>query len=122
MIRVLQIVICSVMLIACSVTHGWRGSDSPGQNSANFREFSGKQKFGIKLNTGVNCYINYRVKVQSGKLHMVIRSSDRVFVDKNILTSISDSISIKNNSVSIYTLIITGEKAAGSFEIKYGSQ
>lgn len=107
-------------LISCSVSRNWKGSDVTGHNQASFSEFSGTQKFQMMLKTGEDCVIDYRVKQEKGTLRIKIYAPGVTLVDKKITTEESDQIRLKNNNVGKYFLVISGNKSAGSFDIKYG--
>jgi len=122
MARIFLLVIGLNLLLACSTTKNWKGSDEDGHNYASFDEFSGKQDFTMKLQQGSDCFVNYDIKVSGGRLHMLVKSPNKVILDTSFTSNASDLIVINKNSDSVYTLVLAGSKAKGSFDVKYGTR
>lgn len=111
----------ALTVFSCTVTHNWNSSDTPGHNYATFGALSGKQKFEIKLNRHAGrSYVAYDIKLEDGELGMIIKSPDQLLVDTSVTGRMKDTIFIDKAGNGIYNVILTGKKAAGSYDIKYG--
>lgn len=111
----------SLAVFSCTITHNWNSNNTPGHNYATFGELSGKQKFEIKLNrNAARSYIAYDIQLADGELGMTIKSPDQLLIDTSTTNRIMDTIFIDKAGNGRYNVILTGKKAAGSYDIKYG--
>lgn len=109
-----------VLLAACSGANNWQGSDVNGHSYASFGSLSGKQRFKLQLDSAQTYYIKYTVQRQSGELHLLIAAGRDALVDKEVDTRLSDSLLVKHINNTAYTLTLSGKKAAGSYDVRYG--
>jgi hypothetical protein len=114
-----------VLLSSCSLKHGfnytkmWNGDDNPGHCSASFEEFNGKQDFDIKHDANDQFYVKYTTRTESGKLHLKIKLSSKVILDRDLIGDVRDSIKIDHADGGRMKLIFEADHAKGSFDVRY---
>jgi len=107
-----------IFLCACSVSRNFRGNDNPGNKSATFDEFNGKQAYTFSLPDKKPFWLKYSVNLKSGTIHLKINSATTKIADKEITSTASDSLMVNNNEGE-YKISFNGKHASGSYEVSY---
>jgi hypothetical protein len=113
------------LLSSCTIKHGfnytkmWNGNDNPGHCSASFEEFNGVQDFDIKHDANDQFYVKYTTHTESGKLHLKIKLSSKVILDRDVTGDVRDSIKIDHTDGGRIKLILEADHAKGSFDVRY---
>lgn len=102
-------------------TKKWNGSDLPGHSYAAFEDFNGKQGFKVKLQKSNRFYFKYLTNLKNGRLHLLLKSSKKIILDKDLSGSESDEFEIENAHGDQYKFIFTASHAEGSFDISYNN-
>jgi hypothetical protein len=103
--------ICGVLLLQFPhYTRKWEGSDMPGHSHAKFEDFNGKQTFKIRLDKKDSFVLNYQVVLDSGELHLEIKSPSQTVLSRGIS---------ENRKGEKYQFILKAKHARGSYDVKY---
>ena len=108
-----------MLMCACGVSRNFNGNDNPGNKSATFDVFNGKQDYTIALPEKKPFWLKYRVNLKSGTIHLKISSATTTIADKEITGTVSDSLPINNNGDE-YKISFSGRHASGSYDVSYG--
>ncbi|WP_158797120.1 hypothetical protein [Pedobacter sp. L105] len=100
-------------------TKHWDSHETNGHNDAKFEEFNGKQKYEVKLPANGDFSFKYTSVTKKGKLHLVVKSSSKMVLDKDLIGSDSGELKIENPKGEKYNYIFTAVHAEGSFEVNY---
>lgn len=113
------IILLVIVCLSCNVTHNWNGSSVGKKSHATFSDFSGTQKFKLKLDhdTG-STTVNYSVQVTSGDIRMIIKYKNSEIESIRTSDKREGSIKIQNSSDPNVELILKGTNARGSYQVE----
>lgn len=113
------LVLAALILQFPNYTKKWEGSDLPGHSFAKFEDFNGKQDFKVKLDKQDSFLFNYKTALNTGALHLTVKSSGHTVLDKELKGSESGELKIRNTRGENYKFIFKAKHANGSFDITY---
>jgi hypothetical protein len=118
------IVICilaGTLLASCATTsRNWKSNDLPGKFTASFAYFNGKERHTVDLAKDDILFMKYSLAVTGGDITLSV-SHKGVEVWQKKVTGTGDTAEyhLIAPSTGQYTIIVSGKKAAGNFEIRY---
>lgn len=114
-------ILAATLLASCAtITRNWKSDDLPGKSTASFAYFNGKEKHTVDLVKNDILFLQYSTSVTSGDITLsVSHKGETVWQKKLAATSDTAEYHLTAPSTGRYTITISGQKAAGSFEIRY---
>lgn len=117
--KYLSFLLISILLLnACSSSKNWTGTSNLQGTKAEFDKLNGKQAFTLLVPDN-DSYLKYHVKVNSGKLETIIKSSKKTILNKEFSTMLTDSIHVVNQKGTQYKIYLKGKQASGEVDIRF---
>lgn len=115
--------LCSVLFVllaSCAFrANNWQGTSIPGTDKATFNYFNGKSKSNIALQQGDLLFVNYAVNTVKGKINLAVTQQKNVLWQKQVTGADTAAFYITATGTGNCIITVTGNHAAGSFNIRY---
>src|SRR5579859_3789998 len=114
-------ILAGTLLASCATTiRNWKSNDLPGKFAASFAWFNGKERHTVDLAQDDILFMKYSLAATGGDITLSV-SHEGVAVWQKKVTGTSDTAEYRliAPSTGRYIITVSGEKAAGSFEIRY---
>src|SRR5690349_8930670 len=108
-----------ILLASCATTtRNWKSTDLPGRSTASFDYFNGKERYTVHLAKNDILFMKYSLAATSGDITLSV-SHKGVAVWQKKVTRTGDTAEyhLIAPATGRYDITVSGEKAAGDFEI-----
>lgn len=121
--RIIVIVLAGMLLASCATTtRNWKSNDLPGSLSASFTYFNGKESHVADVAQGDILFLKYSLAATSGDIVLSVAHKGEIAWQKKVTgTSDTAEYHLVASSTGRYTITVSGQKATGSFDIRYKS-
>lgn len=114
-------VLVAILMASCATTaRNWKSNHTPGQFTASFAFFNGKESHTIDVAKNNILFLQYILAANSGAITLsVSHKGTAVWQKKVTATSDTSEYHFTAPATGQYTITVSGQKAAGSYEISY---
>ncbi len=99
---------------------GWVGSDSLGQSSYRFDQFTGDEVYIVDLEPNQTIQLSYDIAVEKGLICLeIVDPQNKVLWEKEIVEPESDAVEITCSEAGWNYIVIQGDDAEGMFEVEW---
>lgn len=116
-------VLVVILLASCATTaRNWKSNEAPGLFTASFGFFNGKESHTMDVVKDNIIFIKYILAATSGTITLsVSHKGTAVWQKKVTATSDTSEYHFTASSTGQYTITVSGQKAAGNYEISYST-
>ncbi len=114
-------ILAAALLASCATTtRNWKSNDLPGKFSASFAYFNGREKHTVDLTKDEILFLKYSLTAVNGNITLSVSHNGVVIWEKKV-TGTSDTAEhhLAALSTGRYIITVSGENAAGSFNVTY---
>jgi len=115
--------LAGTLLASCATTtRNWKSNDLPGTSTASFTYFNGKETHRVDLAKDNILFMKYSLAATGGDLTLSVSYKGGAVWQKKVTgTSDTGEYHLIAPSAGRYTITVSGQQAAGSFEIRYNT-
>src|SRR6186713_2605571 len=114
-------ILAGTLLTSCATTtRNWKSNDLPGKFAASFAYFNGKESHTVDLAKDDILFMKYSLAATEGDITLSVSHKGVAVWQKKVnATSDTAEYHMIAPATGQYTITVSGNKAAGSFEIRY---
>lgn len=116
----LWVTVATLLVSGCSFRVGWISREGIGRSKASFMTFMGTREKSVSLEQGQTLILDYAIRLNKGSLHVTVSDPDgTVLWEQQFTQDASDSLELPVRQAGRHHIIIRGDGAGGSYELKW---